>query len=83
MSNKCYNGNMKSLEARFREIEIKNPLWSTFVVFVAAVNGQNFAPKIISKWFLKLVDKDDYNQEEKKALMKWIEKQNFSDPVKK
>lgn len=68
---------MKSLEARFREIEIKNPLWSTFVVFVAAVNGQNFAPKVISKWFNKLVDKDDYNQEEKKALMRWIEKQTL------
>lgn len=63
---------MKSLEARFRDIEIKNPLWSTFVVFVAAINDAGFSEDTIRKWFPKLVDKDDYSKSEKDQLMRWV-----------
>lgn len=68
---------MKSLEARFREIEIKNPMWSTFVVFVASINGQKFTEKIIRSWFNKLVDKDDYSKSEKDAFMRWVIKNSY------
>jgi hypothetical protein len=67
---------MKSLEARFRDIEIKNPTWSTFVVFVSAIYQAGFTEKVIRQWFNKLVDKDDYSRSEKDALMKWIVKQS-------
>lgn len=67
---------MKSLEARFRDIELKHPEWSTFVVFVTAIYEADFSEKIIRSWFTKLVDKDDYNQSEKKRLMEWVVKQS-------
>ena len=65
---------MKSLEARFRDIEIKNPLWSTFVVFVAAINDAGFSEETIRKWFPKLVDKGDYSRNEREQLMRWVVK---------
>lgn len=63
---------MKSLEARFRNIELKHPEWSTFVVFVAAINEGGFSERVIREWFYKLVDKDDYNRSERDQLMDWV-----------
>lgn len=70
---------MKSLEARFRDIEVKNPLWSTFVVFVAAINGAGFSEETIRKWFPKLVDKDDYSRSERDQLMRWVIKNSYKE----
>lgn len=60
---------MKSLERKYREKRIKNPSWSSYVCFAAAVKGQKFERYVISKWFVKLVDENDYAKNERKNLL--------------
>ena len=58
---------MKSLEARFKEID-ENPKHdgqASIIKFFYAVNGKRYARKIIQKWFNKLVDKNDYDRADK------------------
>jgi len=61
---------MKSLERRFRNIQKKCPFWSSFVCFYQAIQGQGFSRQTIHRWFIKLVEKDDYSRAEKRALLK-------------
>ena len=73
---------MKSIERRFDELVKKNPYWSTYICFCEAIRNQKFSKKIISRWFYKLVDKDDYFIEDgMKGLMDHLYK--LSNPVKK
>lgn len=65
---------MKSLQRRFRIIELKNPDWSTYVIFSKAIEGQEFNVQAISRWFSVLVDKDDYAKSEKKVIIRNLEK---------
>lgn len=60
---------MKSLEKRFQNIAEKNPNLSSYTCFAKAVKGQNFNKQTVHRWFQKLVDKDDYERSEKKALL--------------
>lgn len=60
---------MKSLEIRFRNIAEKNPSLSSYSCFAKAVKGQSFNRQTVHRWFQKLVDKDDYDRSEKKALL--------------
>jgi len=62
---------MKSLEARFKNIESKNPLWSSLICFNEACKGCRFTDRTISEWFPKLVDKEDYSPGQKNALIKF------------
>ncbi len=63
---------MKSVEARFKRIQKQNPSWSSISSFCEAVARQNFNPVIISRWFNKLVDKDDYLKSDKKYIMNYL-----------
>ncbi len=63
---------MKSVERRFNNIAMKNPNWSSYVCFSEAVAGQQFSRGSISKYFNKLVEKDDYDSEDKKELLKGL-----------
>jgi len=65
---------MRSLEKRFHNISEKNPYWSSCTCFIRAVIGQRFSKQTIHRWFNKLVDKDDYAHEDKRALLAQIEK---------
>lgn len=67
---------MKSIERRFKKISYKNPYWSTSVCFALAIVKQNFNEKIISRNFNKLVDKEDYASDDKKAILVFL--QNLS-----
>lgn len=51
---------MRSIERRFRQHQAKHPERSSYVNFHNAVRGQGFAPEMVSRWFNKLVEKDDY-----------------------
>lgn len=64
---------MKSLERRFNNITKKNPIWSSYTCFAEAVSGQGFSKQAIHRWFQKLVDKDDYARDEKKAILEHLE----------
>ncbi|MEI6296382.1 MAG: hypothetical protein WCO84_01890 [bacterium] len=60
---------MRSIERRFKEIENKDQGPGTVINFGKAVVGQNFSHKIITMWFNKLVDPDDYLKSEKKGIL--------------
>lgn len=64
---------MKSIERRYRSIEAKKHFWSSFVCFAEAVNGQYFSKQAISRWFGKLVEKDDFAGCDKKQILKHLE----------
>lgn len=64
---------MKSLERRFNNITEKNPFWSSYICFAEAIVYQRFSRSIIHRWFQKLVDKDDYARNEKRAILEHLE----------
>ena len=64
---------MKSLERRFNNTAEKKPFWSSFICFAEAVKGQRFTPSILHRWFQKLVQKDDYAQSDKRALLRHLD----------
>lgn len=63
---------MKSLERRFNNILQLNPCWSSYICFAEAVKGQNFSQRTIASHFKVLVEKDDYNYQEKKQILKYL-----------
>lgn len=71
---------MKSLERRFNNITEKNPNRSSYICFAEAVMGQGFREQIIHRWFNKLVNKDDYAKNEKKAVLGFLV--GLSSPVR-
>jgi len=64
---------MRSIERRFKNIAEKNPLWSSYICFAEAIKGQKFTKPMISMWFSKLVEKDDYSKSDKNQLLKQLE----------
>ena len=64
---------MKSLERRFINISEKYPLWSSHTCFAEAVVYQRFSRSIIHRWFSKLVQRDDYARNEKRAILEHLE----------
>jgi len=60
---------MKSLERRFNNISQLNPYWSSHTCFAEAVIDQNFSKKIISYYFKRLVEKDDFDPTDKKQIL--------------
>lgn len=43
--------------------------YSSYICFVRAVAGQKFSREMISKWFGRLVEKDDYVLSERNGLV--------------
>ncbi len=60
---------MRSIERRFKQFALKNPLLGTYIVFAKAVKGCGFSKGMIARWFNKLVDKDDYESRDKRLLI--------------
>lgn len=67
---------MRSIKARYKNLQDKNYYWSSLVCFTEAVRGQNFSKDIINRWFNKIVDEDDYSREQRKAVLRNIYKAN-------
>ncbi len=64
---------MKSLKARYISIREELPLkYSSYICFARAVYEQKFSHKMISRWFNLLVNKEDYLQKERKAVVKYL-----------
>ena len=61
--------NMRSIKARFKKIEKENPYYSSFSCFAKAVSGQNFTRESIVKNFTELVDKEDFDAEERMNII--------------
>lgn len=60
---------MKSLERRFNNISQLNPYWSSHTCFAEAIKDQNFSRKIISYYFNRLIERDDYDRADKKQIL--------------
>ena len=63
---------MKSLERRFIHLVNKNLYWSTYTCFSQALINQNFQPSTVIRLFNKLVDKDDYEKKDKRAITAFL-----------
>ena len=75
---------MRSLQRRFNEVQLNNSDLSTFVVFVRAIRNQKFTKGVIAEWFNRLVDVEDYDTKDKKALMvHLLELSNLPEGTKK
>lgn len=59
---------MRSIEARFNNEVKKNPDISSFICFGRAIKGQRFSNDRIRRYFLKLVDKNDYGESDRLFL---------------
>lgn len=71
---------MKSIKHNFDSLREKRPLWSSYACFVAAIKGKGFGKDAIRRWFNKLVEKDDYTKNDKKALLENLDK--LSNPMR-
>jgi hypothetical protein len=56
----------KPLEIRFQEIQKTNPYWSSYLCFAAALRK---GEKNIRQEFNRLVDKEDYVDNERKDIL--------------
>lgn len=60
---------MKSIETTFKKISRLNQYYSTHLCFAETIKGRSFNEQIIRRWFYKLVDKDDYDRKDTKAIL--------------
>lgn len=64
---------MKSIQRRFRRISQRNPNLGSLVCFRRTIEGQEFKKRTIRHWFKLLVEKDDYDKKEKRAILQDLE----------
>lgn len=61
---------MRSIERRYRKFSEKFPDQSSLINFVEAIRGQKFSKRTIYFWFNRLVEKDDYSENEKRRILR-------------
>ena len=62
----------------FNVIVDKNPGLSTLICFSKAIAKRKYEPEYITKWFKKLVDKEDYEHRDRDEVLSWLQKYTFS-----
>jgi hypothetical protein len=63
---------MKSLKRVFNKIRSENPYWSDYTCFAEAVRGRKFSKKTIIRNFNSLVDKENYEKNEKREIIEHL-----------
>ena len=53
---------MKSIERRFAKLQEAQPKAGSYINFAQAVEGGQFAPASIRRWFYRLVEKEEYER---------------------
>ena len=71
---------MKSIERRFVKLQQSRLGWSSYMCFAGAVGNGRFSPSSIRRWFHRLVEKDDYCQEDKRAIFAYLD--TLSNPLR-
>lgn len=64
---------MKSIRRRFEKISKQNSYLSSLVCFKRAIENKNFKKRTVHFWFKRLVEKDDYDLKDKKAILRGLE----------
>ena len=55
----------------FNEVKRLNPFWSDFICFAEVIKSRNFLSiRTIKKYFVQLVDKNDFAKSEKGQIIK-------------
>jgi hypothetical protein len=65
---------MRSIQRRFKQREKDNPCWSSWTCFADSIKEQDFTKDKIRRYFNVLVDKNDYEEEEKMQLLRYLYK---------
>jgi len=66
-----YSGQFPKYE--FSETKRLNPYWSDHTCFAEAIkNRKNLHPRLIRKWFAKLVDPSEYGKEDKNQVLDYL-----------
>ena len=68
---------MKTLKARFKNFEENNPNASSYICFANAIRGQKFSNEIITHQFSRLVEKDDYEIDDKREILTYLRELNL------
>lgn len=63
---------MKSIKARFDKIRAVKTAKSDYICFAEAITNQGFTKESITRWFSKLVDKNDYEKKERQKLLRHL-----------
>lgn len=58
----------------FNLIQDKNPGLSTLICFSKAISKRGYEPEYITKWFKKLVLKEDYEHRDRDEVLTWLQK---------
>ncbi len=66
---------MRSIRARFKEQELKNPFNGASINLVRAVRGKKFSRKSLVKAFNELIPEREYEKNEQKELIDYLENQ--------
>ena len=57
----------------FSEIKRLNPFWSDHTCFAKTVKSRkSLHPRLIRKWFIKLVVNNEYAKEDKNAVVRYL-----------
>lgn len=60
---------MRSIQRRFEIFKNKNRNFSDYINFAESIKNQNFNKEMMSRWFSKLVPKEDYDQKDRSKLI--------------
>lgn len=63
---------MRSIERRFKNNQAKRRGWSSVVCFATAISGQGFSADRLSRHFNDLVDANDYDKSDKRAILGFL-----------
>lgn len=57
----------------FSEIKRLNPFWSDHTCFAQTIKDRKYLhPRLIRKWFMKLVNEDEYARPDKNAVVRYL-----------
>jgi hypothetical protein len=66
-----YKGQFPKFE--YSEIKRLDPGWSDHTCFAETIKGRkSLHPRLIRKWFDKLVDKNEYGEEDKYTVLQYL-----------
>ena len=54
------------------ECSKENPKWSSLVCFSEAIADQKYLRSVVARTFMKYVDQDDYNWQDRKEIFKHL-----------
>ena len=60
---------MKSIEKRFQDLQRRRPGCSSIINFAGAIKSGKFASRVVSHWFNRLVEKDDFSEVDRRTIL--------------